>query len=462
MRQLYNASGASLAQLLQSGRPLSRYDFTPELLFPPNCTESLSLKATTQCRCRLLSLVALIVSIHLSVAWHNVGLQERARLDMRCLHHGGLYVIRRSDETTSNEQAVVSMALRLLTTLVRHRIVGYDDWFMVAAWLASIGYLTATSTSVGWGLGLDVNSVPPSWTINAGKSVYVVELFYWISNFLVKMSLLCLYLRLAADLRNFFYYSTLTLIAIVLTQFVATIIVSAVQCVPLAGYWDPAVPATCINVTAFFYSESSHRLQSAANECLATNAFTIVTDIIMLVLPVALIHRVNRPKSQKMGVYGAFLAGGLTTLMSCIRLYSVTLYTKSSDPLRDSAPIVWWSLIEIELGIVCASVPAIWPLFAHKQNSPRVPVRAHASFSNESKKHLRSSTVYPPRDLFPSPPDPFPMPADPFSTRRIPVFPRRQRSSARPVNSMGSLPEDLNFRRHDSDTSHTVQAQRGG
>lgn len=51
---------------------------------------------------------------------------------------------------------------------------------------------------------------------------------------------------------------TIHMAAIIIAQFVSTVVVVAVQCVPIAKYWDPSVPGTCINITAFFYCKLMH------------------------------------------------------------------------------------------------------------------------------------------------------------------------------------------------------------
>ena len=79
----------------------------------------------------------------------------------------------------------------------------------------------------------------------------------------------------------------------------------------------------------------------------------------MLALPVKTVWKVQRSVSRKVGIVAAFLSGGLSTLASCIRLYSVKVYTESKEPLRDAAPINTWSFIEIYIGMCCASAAVI-------------------------------------------------------------------------------------------------------
>jgi hypothetical protein len=88
----------------------------------------------------------------------------------------------------------------------------------------------------------------------------------------------------------------------------------------------------------------------------ATNIFTIVTDLLMLALPVPIILRMKRQRAQTAGILVALIAGGLSLAASCIRLYSIVEYASSSEPLRSAAPIQTWSFIEINAGMCCASV----------------------------------------------------------------------------------------------------------
>merc|ERR1712072_494387 len=76
------------------------------------------------------------------------------------------------------------------------------------------------------------------------------------------------------------------------------------QCIPMSTYWDPTVEGTCININDFFYS---------------TNIFTIITDIMIIGLPIATLWKLNCPRAQKYGIMLAFLLGGISTIASCIR-----------------------------------------------------------------------------------------------------------------------------------------------
>jgi hypothetical protein len=99
-----------------------------------------------------------------------------------------------------------------------------------------------------------------------------------------------------------------------LTAFLgASIMTVFLQCIPLSQFWDLTLlphEKNCINTTAFFYS---------------TSVFNIVTDVWILLLPVKLLWRVQRPTFQKVVLLGVFAVGSFACIASCIRLYVSSL-----------------------------------------------------------------------------------------------------------------------------------------
>jgi hypothetical protein len=50
-----------------------------------------------------------------------------------------------------------------------------------------------------------------------------------------------------------------------------------------------------------------------------------------------------------------------------VRLHAIRIYTESSDPFFDSVPINLWSMVEVNVGILCASIPSLKALFSSGQ-----------------------------------------------------------------------------------------------
>ena len=115
---------------------------------------------------------------------------------------------------------------------------------------------------------------------------------------LIKFSILSLYCRI-------FPTRTLKLGAyilgiIVLLWWLATILVSFFQCQPIAMNWNRALSGTgghCLDDVKFFLGNAIPN---------------VVTDVLILALPVREVWQLQLPKSQKLAVVGMFLLGGLS------------------------------------------------------------------------------------------------------------------------------------------------------
>ncbi|GJC83068.1 hypothetical protein ColLi_05906 [Colletotrichum liriopes] len=114
--------------------------------------------------------------------------------------------------------------------------------------------------------------------------------------------------------------------------------------------WDlsQTVDGVCINTTAFFY------------------CFNIVTDIWILILPIKTLSGILRPRREKIALGIIFGVGMFATITSIIRLHTIYTYTLAEDLFQESILVNIWSMLEINIGIICASVPALKPLFTPK------------------------------------------------------------------------------------------------
>lgn len=90
-------------------------------------------------------------------------------------------------------------------------------------------------------------------------------------------------------------------------------------------------------------------------------------DIWILVLPIQLILRIPRPPREKLALFLIFGLGIISTIASIVRLQSLRIFTLSNDPFYDSLPINTWSMIEVNIGILCASIPTLKPLVSKAQ-----------------------------------------------------------------------------------------------
>jgi hypothetical protein len=109
-----------------------------------------------------------------------------------------------------------------------------------------------------------------------------------------KISILLLYLRIMPQ--NMYRISIFVLLTLVGLFCLSTTIAGVFQCVPVAKAWHKSMDGHCYNLVEAWY----------------TNAvFSIVTDFVILMLPMHMVYKLHRDKREKVLLYFIFGIGGL-------------------------------------------------------------------------------------------------------------------------------------------------------
>ena len=122
-----------------------------------------------------------------------------------------------------------------------------------------------------------------------------ISILYFAGVNIPKLAILALYRRLFPNKSN--RYVIYALMGILIGLTISTVVTALVACIPFAANWDPTLPgARCIDKEAFF------RWGSLPN---------IITDIIMLILPMRIVWNLHTTTRLKVGLTITFLFGSL-------------------------------------------------------------------------------------------------------------------------------------------------------
>lgn len=130
------------------------------------------------------------------------------------------------------------------------------------------------------------NMILPQW-INDADMVYLVTLLGY------KMSILILYLRLFAVNRTF-RYITWSMMFFVCGYLMANLWTQIFGCSPRSKYWEPGTPGHCINYT---------------RAGLAYGSMNIISDLLILILPIPLVWQLKLSRREKVGISVIFMSG---------------------------------------------------------------------------------------------------------------------------------------------------------
>ena len=146
------------------------------------------------------------------------------------------------------------------------------------------------------GLGKHSDEAPPDAVPYYYRTLVVEEAFYTISITLIKISVLLFYKRLFRTSTKLFPVSTWTIVGVVLAWGIAFLFSGIFQCVPVEATWDPNISGVCVDQKAWFLG------QAIPN---------IVTDFLILLVPLPFLLRLKIGKAQKVGLLIVFLLGYL-------------------------------------------------------------------------------------------------------------------------------------------------------
>jgi hypothetical protein len=194
-----------------------------------------------------------------------------------------------------------------------------DDYTILIAWTFAVGqaiasYLVTLKTWQGYHEH-DIPTLSPDARVEAAKYDLANQLLYNPILALVKASIVFFLWRLE-DRRKVIRWSLVAFFILNLGLAVATFVADLCQCTPVAYHWNrhktdfaegEAISETgsCINVVNFF---------------LITAALSVLTDILIMIIPAAMVWRLKMNRSQKIAVWAVMSLGWVVVVVGAVRI----------------------------------------------------------------------------------------------------------------------------------------------
>ncbi|KAJ5618247.1 hypothetical protein N7528_006890 [Penicillium herquei] len=265
--------------------------------------------------------------------------------------HGGLSTHngRSAFIVTTISMVVVTLCLglRVWVRLVRPRPMVLMDYFYAAGYVFAIVYSAIFLFGISNVIGVPLMSAYALYPKKLEISLKVCpEEFIWaIATTLVKFSMLSLYLDIFRGKTFKILAYTIGVLSIMLM--VAMFLVGGLICHPIQKNWDVTlVGGHCGNSTLMD---------------LLTAIINMLLDLGIVIIPLPQLWNLQLSRTRKMMLSGIFSLGILICAMNITRIVFVeTLDT--SDVTASMAMIGLFSILEVNVGMICASLPALGPL----------------------------------------------------------------------------------------------------
>ncbi|KAK4118812.1 hypothetical protein N657DRAFT_582933 [Parathielavia appendiculata] len=248
--------------------------------------------------------------------------------------------------------AAVAVGLRFYVRARLVRSVKIEDWCMLLSLAFAILASTFLIKQAQAGLGRPFSTLLPDDVMAFRKWAWFQGVFYYLSFWFTKMSILLLYLRVLTH--DYIRKATWAVIAIVVVYNVYTFAMHVTMCIPLAKNWDPSITG------GYCHAETGHGQQIFW----AVIYLHIITDFMIFAIPIPVVAAMTIPLRQKLGLLFVFTVGFFVCLVSIVRAALLHRLINAPDVTWDLIQIANWSSAELNVSIVCGCMPTLRPLLA--------------------------------------------------------------------------------------------------
>ncbi|ERF70232.1 hypothetical protein EPUS_00420 [Endocarpon pusillum Z07020] len=267
--------------------------------------------------------------------------------------------------------ASITVLLRFLSKRA-NRSIGLDDWVALVALVFSFGlYITGILICTVGFAGFHMDILLPNQIEKFLLFVYVDNIFYALTLPTIKFSILLMYSRIFRV--KPFQYVAAAVGLIVAGWMIGVVFAQIFTCTPVEGAWKITVARHCIDQIKFYYGNAIANL---------------LTDVIILCLPLPLIWRLNMSTRKKRALSGVFLLGGFVCISSLLRIVSLR-DIDNNDITYTLVTTGVWTSTETPLAIVCACLPTL-PAYFKSWHQKMSLNRSKGTEDASSRRSLRT------------------------------------------------------------------------
>lgn len=112
------------------------------------------------------------------------------------------------------------------------------------------------------------------------------------------------------------------------------------------------------------------RIISMTDRARAQTTLSVITDVIVYVLPLPTLVGVRLPTFQRIVLLGVFSLGFIVVLAGCFRTYWIYEVVTQTYDVTWHGYMLWiWTAVEVNSGVICGCVPTLRPLFQPQRRS---------------------------------------------------------------------------------------------
>ncbi|KAF4553962.1 Hypothetical protein D9617_5g068370 [Elsinoe fawcettii] len=247
--------------------------------------------------------------------------------------------------------STATVVLRFVSRRIHGEKIWWDDWTILVGWFFQLApavnviifesvqeRLVNNNIFVG-----DLPQEPERANVFFALS-YAFFALYGLSISFTKWAILLFYWRLFKSVR-WMRFTIIGISSCIVCWTLGAVVTWLAQCQPISKAWNTDESGTCINFYLF---------------ALLITSINLITDIIILILPMPIIWRLNATLGKRISLMCAFGVGGFVCVVTAVRLDLVV--EGGTAPKFASSKILAWTLAEVSTAVICANLPFLYSL----------------------------------------------------------------------------------------------------
>ncbi|MCJ1310742.1 hypothetical protein MMC25_004408 [Agyrium rufum] len=269
--------------------------------------------------------------------------------------------------------ALVTGALRFWSRWISKASFGQDDYWMLAAEILMVALVIDSGYMfISGGNGRSFDVITQREEVTFKKAFYASQILYFTTMTLVKISILFLYHTIFGFPSRVFRISTLLVGLFCMAWCIGGTLATAFQCNPASAFWNGDNNSKCLSGTTLFD---------------AVLSLNILTDVVILALPLRMIWQLHLPMRQRLTILTIFSIGIGAPIVCLLRILAFVNIGPKTDYSLLLIQCGLWTIIEPQLAIVCANCSTFRPLLPY---STAIISKLNLQFTSQSD-HQRKS-----------------------------------------------------------------------
>lgn len=237
----------------------------------------------------------------------------------------------------------IIIALRLWSRQTIAGGVRAYDWIMVFGYFMTLVYGSSALYHA-----VNINTASQfwdySWNEIALQQIFYIalDILYPLTALTIKSSLLLFYYTLSPA--RYLRWSVWATFGFTFATAATVVLYSIFKCHPV-NYWSEWYTSTCDPHQTIPY--------------LVTGSLMILSDVIIWVLPLPMVMKLQLYRRERIAAVFTFSLGIFACIASIFRLKAVHKYFLTSGGTGKTPIINTWTIVELNLAIICASAPAL-------------------------------------------------------------------------------------------------------